>query len=112
MAHVAEWKYGEVKGLSDLLTKNRVIGEELISVGTLNSSLIHPREVFNPAIKASANSIILVHNHPSGDFKPSDKDDEVTKLLSDAGKLLGIGVVDHVIIGGNNYISLKEEGIL
>ena len=84
----------------------RVIGKELISVGTLNSSLIHPREVFNPAIKASANSIILVHNHPSGDCKPSNEDKEVTKKLQDAGKIVGINVLDHVIIGKDLYLSI------
>jgi DNA repair protein RadC len=88
-------------------TKNYIISEECISVGTLNSSLIHPREVFNPAIKASANSIILAHNHPSGDCKPSGEDKEVTKKLQDAGKILGIKVLDHVIIGKNDFKSLK-----
>lgn len=95
-----------------LNTKNRIIGKELISVGTLNSSLIHPREVFNPAIKASANSIILVHNHPSGDCKPSKEDENVTKILYDAGDLLGIKVLDHVIIGKDGFTSLKENGML
>ncbi|EMR73850.1 DNA replication and repair protein RadC [Thermoplasmatales archaeon SCGC AB-539-N05] len=90
-------------------TKNRIIGEELISVGTLNSSLIHPREVFNPAIKASANSIILVHNHPSGDNSPSNEDEEVTKIIKDAGDILGIKVLDHIIIGKENYFSLKNK---
>lgn len=89
-------------------TKNKIIGEELISVGTLNSSLIHPREVFNPAIKASANSIILVHNHPSGDCKPSEEDENVTKMLNDAEDILGIKVLDHVIIGNDNFVSLKD----
>ena len=93
-------------------TKNQIISEELISVGTLNSSLIHPREVFNPAIKASANSIILVHNHPSGDCKPSSEDEAITKMLDNAGDLLGINVLDHVIVGKDNFTSLKEKGIL
>jgi DNA repair protein RadC len=93
-------------------TKNQIISEELISVGTLNSSLIHPREVFNPAIKASANSIILVHNHPSGDSTPSSEDKEVTKMLYNAGHLLKIKVADHVIIGNDDYISLKENKLL
>jgi DNA repair protein RadC len=92
-------------------TKNRIISEDLISVGTLNASLIHPREVFNPAIKASCNSIILVHNHPSGDSKSSKEDEIVTKDLSEAGKLLGINLLDHVIIGKNEFISLKEKGL-
>jgi len=89
-------------------TKNRIIGEELISVGTLNSSLVHPREVFNPAIKASANAIILVHNHPSGDCEPSDEDEKITKKLCNGGDLLGIKVLDHVIIGKDTYKSVKK----
>lgn len=90
-------------------TKNRIIDEELISVGTLNASLVHPREVFNPAIKASANAIILVHNHPSGDCDASRDDIEVTKKLIDSGDLLGIKVLDHVIIGENSYNCHKEN---
>ncbi len=84
-------------------TKNKVIGEKEIFVGTLNSSLIHPREIFNYAIKESANSIILVHNHPSGDPKPSKDDIETTKKLIDFEKVLGIPVLDHVIVGRDKY---------
>lgn len=93
-------------------TKNRIISEQLISVGTLNASLIHPREVFNPAIKASANAIILVHNHPSGDCKPSKQDKNVTKMLVDAGDLVGINILDHVIIGEKEYTSIKDSNLL
>ena len=93
-------------------TKNKIIGEELISVGTLDTSLIHPREVFNPAIKASANSLVLVHNHPSGDVKPSKEDIEITKKLENAGSLLGISVVDHVIVGKNSYLSFKDQDLI
>ena len=93
-------------------TKNRIIGEELISVGTSNASLIHPREVFNPAIKTSANSIILVHNHPSGDPTPSKDDKEITKMLKESGDILGIPLLDHIIVGKNRFISLKEEVVL
>ncbi len=93
-------------------TKNHIIGDALIAVGTLNASLIHPREVFNPAVKASANSVVLVHNHPSGDCKPSSEDMEVTKVLGEAGDVLGISVVDHVIIGSDGFTSLKEKGIV
>jgi DNA repair protein RadC len=93
-------------------TKNNVIGDHRISVGTLNASLIHPREVFNPAIKASANAIILVHNHPSGDSTPSNEDKEVTKMLYNAGHLLKIKVFDHVIIGKDGYTSLKEKKLM
>jgi len=93
-------------------TKNRILKEELISVGTLNESLIHPREVFNSAVKASCNAVILVHNHPSGDCVPSENDKVVTKELVEAGKIIGINVLDHVIIGKDGFMSLKESGIL
>ncbi len=93
-------------------TKNHIIGKREISVGTLNSSLVHPREVFNPAVKASANSIILVHNHPSGNSNPSNEDKNITKKLSESGNILGIKIVDHVIIGKNSYSSLRKEGFL
>lgn len=95
-----------------LNSKNQIISEELISVGTLNTSLIHPREVFNPAIKASANSIILVHNHPSGDCEPSDEDKQVTKMICNAGEVVGIKVSDHIVIGKDNFISLRQEKML
>jgi DNA repair protein RadC len=91
-------------------TKHRIIHEELVSVGILDASLIHPREVFNPAIKVSSHAVILVHNHPSGEAEPSENDKEVTKLLMDAGRLLGIEVLDHIIIGKDGYVSLKEKG--
>lgn len=87
-------------------TRNRIIKEEVISVGTLNSSLIHPREVFKTAIKESANSIILIHNHPSGDVEPSEGDEEVTKRLIEAGDVLNIKVLDHIIIGKNSWKSI------
>ncbi len=90
-------------------TKNGVIKEEVVSLGTLNSSIIHPRELFKSAIKESANSIILVHNHPSGDPTPSHEDKEVTERIKDAGKLLGIDVLDHVIIGNEKYWSFNES---
>lgn len=90
-------------------TKNRIIEKpELISTGTLNSSIVHPREIFKEAIKKSANAIILVHNHPSGDCSPSDEDLQITKKLIDAGKLLGIKVLDHVIIG-DEFWSWKDN---
>jgi len=92
-----------------LNTKNKVIGVKEISVGTLNSSLIHPREVFKEAIKESANSIILVHNHPSGDCSPSKEDEEITSRLIEVGELLNIKVLDHVIIGKDKYYSVKEN---
>ncbi len=92
--------------------KNHVISIEDISIGSLNSSIVHPREVFKPAIRRSSASIILVHNHPSGDPTPSKEDIEVTSKLVEAGKILGINVLDHVIIGDNSFISLKEKGLM
>jgi len=93
-------------------TKNRIIEEELVSVGILDASLIHPREVFNSAVKISCCSVILVHNHPSGECEPSIADTEVTRMLCAAGELLGINVIDHIIIGNNNYLSMKEKGVI
>ncbi|MGD9677322.1 MAG: DNA repair protein RadC [Vulcanibacillus sp.] len=93
-------------------TKNQIISKETISIGTLNSSIVHPREVFKPAIKKSVSAIILAHNHPSGDPTPSKEDIEITKRLTKAGEILGIDVLDHIIIGDSKYISFKEEGLL
>lgn len=91
-------------------TKNRVIREETITMGILDSSLVHPREVFKNAIKAGASSVIIVHNHPSGDPTPSRDDMATTKRLCDAGQVVGINVLDHVIIGYDKYYSFKDEG--
>jgi DNA repair protein RadC len=90
-------------------SKNKVIKDEVVSVGTLNSSIIHPREVFKTAIRESANAIILVHNHPSGDPTPSEEDEEITNLLVKAGKLLSISVLDHVIIGRDKWYSFDLQ---
>jgi len=87
-------------------SKNRIIKDEVISIGTLNSSLVHPREVFKEAIKNSANSIILVHNHPSGSVEPSDEDYRVNKVLVETGNLVGIKVLDHLVVGGDKWNSL------
>jgi len=95
-----------------LNTKNHVISIEDISVGSLNSSIVHPREVFKPAIRRSSASVILVHNHPSGDPTPSKEDIEVTSRLVNAGNILGISVLDHIIIGNNFILSLKEQGLM
>jgi len=89
-------------------SKNKVIKDEVVSIGTLNSSLIHPREIFKSAIKESANSVIVVHNHPSGDPEPSSEDKIVTKKLMDAGELLGIKVLDHVIVGKGGFYSFND----
>lgn len=91
--------------------KGSLLGLNTVSVGTLSSSVVHPREVFKPAIVIGAASIILCHNHPSGDTVPSREDTDVTRRLVEAGKLLGIEVLDHVIIG-DNYCSLKERGLI
>jgi len=93
-------------------TKNNIICYEDISVGSLNSSIVHPREVFNRAIKRSSASIILVHNHPSGDPTPSKEDINITRRLIEAGQIIGIRVLDHIIVGNKKYISLKEEEII
>lgn len=95
-----------------LSTKNHVLSMPVISVGSLNASIVHPREVFKEALTYSAASMILVHNHPSGDPSPSSEDIHLTKELVQAGKILSISVLDHVIIGDNKYVSLKEKGII
>lgn len=92
--------------------KNRVIREVEISVGSLNQSLVHPREVFNPAVRESAAAIILVHNHPTGDPTPSREDIEITRRLKEAGELMGIRILDHVIIGINQFVSLVDKGLM
>lgn len=92
-----------------LNTKNNIMGEELISKGIIDASIIHPREIFRPAIKNACSKIILVHNHPSGDPKPSKEDLEVTEKIADAGELLDIKVLDHIIMGKDSYWSWKEK---
>lgn len=93
-------------------TKNNIIKIAEISVGSLNSSIVHPREVFVEAIANSSSSIILVHNHPSGEIQPSREDIMLTDRLSECGKLLGIKVIDHIIIGDGVFFSFKEEGLI
>lgn len=95
-----------------LNSKNGVIAKELVSVGCLNASIVHPREVFRPAIKRSSASIVCVHNHPSGNPEPSHEDVEITKRLSEAGTIIGIDVLDHIVIGHYQYVSLKERGLM
>lgn len=92
-------------------TKNQVLSIENISIGTLNASIVHPRDVFSMAIKKNANSIILLHNHPSGDPQPSNEDINITHRLVDVGNIVGIKVLDHIIIGDNRYISFKEKNL-
>lgn len=95
-----------------LNTKNHILAVPTISVGGLNASVVHPREVFREAVSHAAASIILVHNHPSGDPSPSGEDLNVTQMLFSAGDVMGIPVVDHIIIGDNRYVSLKEKGFI
>lgn len=93
-------------------TKNQVIREETVSVGSLNESVVHPREVFKPAIRESASAVIFVHNHPSGDPQPSAQDRRLTDRLCEAGRLVGIRVLDHMIVGRDTYFSFAERGLL
>jgi len=90
-------------------SKHRIIREELVSVGSLNFSVVHPREVFSPAIREAAGSILLVHNHPSGDPVPSREDIQLTYRLIEVGKVVGIDVLDHIVIGDNCYTSFLEQ---
>jgi DNA repair protein RadC len=95
-----------------LNTKNQVLHKQTIFIGSLNASIVHPREVFKEAFRRSAASIICVHNHPSGDPTPSREDIEVTKRLVECGRIIGIDILDHLIIGEKKFISLKEKGYL
>ena len=90
-------------------TKNKIIGVFEVSHGTVNSSIVGVREIFQKALLANAVSIIILHNHPSGDTKPSREDVDITKRIVEAGKILGVQVLDHIIVG-DNYCSLKEKG--
>lgn len=90
--------------------RSRVVKREIVSVGILNASLIHPREVFEPAVRNLAAQIIVAHNHPSGEIEPSEEDILITKKLRSAGEILGIELLDHVIVSKNGYLSLKERG--
>ena len=92
-------------------TRNQLIRVAEISVGSLDSSVVHPREVFKEAVLASAASVIFVHNHPSGDPEASEDDIKLSKRLAEAGELMGIDVLDHIIIGDKKYLSLKREGL-
>ncbi|MDA3129270.1 DNA repair protein RadC [Aliibacillus thermotolerans] len=95
-----------------LNVKNEVIHRQTLFIGSLNSSIVHPRELFKEALRRSAASVICLHNHPSGDPSPSPEDIEVTKRLSECGRILGIEVLDHVIIGDHKFLSLKEKGYM
>ena len=95
-----------------LNTKNHIISMPEISVGSLSASIVHPREVFQAAVKHAAAAMILIHNHPSGDPSPSREDISVTQRLVKAGKVMDIPVLDHVILGDNRFVSMKEKGLL
>jgi DNA repair protein RadC len=118
-----EEAYNELKGLSRgkkkehfwailLDTRSRIIKSVEVSVGSLDTSIVHPREVFKEAIAASSSSVIVAHNHPSGNPEPSQDDIKLSRRLKEAGELVGIELVDHIIIGDGRYLSLKREGLL
>ncbi|MHB8928151.1 MAG: RadC family protein [Bacillota bacterium] len=95
-----------------LNTKHHVLGVETVSVGGLSSSVVHPRDIFKSPVRRNAAAVILAHNHPSGDPTPSREDIDVTRRLAEAGKLLGIEVLDHIVVGDNRYVSFREKSLL
>lgn len=114
---VADFMMGQMEPLKQekfivlfLNSKNIVIKKKTIFIGTLNASIVHPREIFSEAIKCASNAIIVLHNHPSGDTTPSNEDIKTTERLRECGQLLGIDLLDHVIIGDHEYLSMVEEG--
>lgn len=116
---VYKYLYPKMKGLTKeiayvlhLNTKNQLLREELISVGSLNTNIMNPREVFKTAILESASAVVLSHNHPSGDPSPSHIDIDITRRIIKAGELLDINVHDHIVIGSGNYVSLKEQSLI
>ena len=92
--------------------QNRIVCLDRVSVGSLNQSIVHPREVFSPAVKESAAAVILVHNHPTGDPAPSPEDIAITRRLREAGDIMGIKVLDHIIVGDGEFMSFVERGLL
>ncbi|MGX5790696.1 RadC family protein [Staphylococcus equorum] len=114
---VADFMMGKMEHLTQekfialfLNSKNVIIKQKTIFVGTLNSSIVHPREIFSEAIKCASNAIIVLHNHPSGDVMPSNEDIKSTERLKKCGQVLGIDLLDHIIIGDHTYLSMVEEG--
>ena len=95
-----------------LNARNQIIHEELTSIGSLSSAIVHPREVFSLAVSFHAAAVILAHNHPSGDVSPSQDDINLTRRLVQAGEILGIDVLDHIIVGSDDFISMKERGLI
>ncbi len=114
LAQIVDLKYNKKEHFVALYlnARSQLIHRELISVGTLNASLVHPREVFEPAVRNLTAQVILAHNHPSGDPEPSEDDLVITKRLVEAGKILGIEVIDHIIVGKTTYRSLKKDGVI
>lgn len=108
---MANLKKEQFRGLH-LNSRNKLIHDEIISLGTLTTNLIHPREVFQPAIQYSAAAIILAHNHPSGDSQPSEDDIKITKQIIEASKIINIEILDHIIIGKDGYLSLKNKKLI
>ena len=94
-----------------LNTRHRILRAHIISIGTLSASLVHPREVFRPAIRHAAATLIVAHNHPSGDPQPSGDDIEITQRLRKVGELLGIELLDHIIVAGRSFVSCRQEGL-
>ena len=92
--------------------KNRISSCNVVSIGSLNQAIVHPREVFKAAILSNAAAIIIAHNHPSGDTTPSREDREITRRLKEVGDMIGIRVLDHIIVGDNSYLSFTEMGLL
>ncbi|PTE81958.1 RadC family protein [Staphylococcus equorum] len=114
---VADFMMGKMEHLTQekfialfLNSKNVIIKQKTIFVGTLNSSIVHPRKIFSEAIKCASNAIIVLHNHPSGDVTPSNEDIKTTERLKKCGQVLGIDLLDHIIIGDHIYLSMVEEG--
>lgn len=93
-------------------TRNRIISREILSIGTLNCAVVHPREAFRTAIIRNAHSVIIAHNHPSGSLKPSDEDTKITQQLRDAGEIIGIKLLDHVIVTKDGYYSFADKQTL
>ena len=102
----------EVMLLLTLNTKNVITGWFEVSRGSIDTSIVHPREIFKRALTNNATNIVVAHNHPSGDPNPSKEDINITNRLKECGKLLGINLIDHIIIGDEKYVSLKEKGII